>query len=162
MYSSKCGFAWAGILTFVSLTTPYTWTSFPCTTPVLVLVGNSSVHSVCQFQLFKTPLGISYCYCITCIAHLHAIQLRPEFVCPLSLYSLVESIPALIDAKNEPFLLSNYWNKQFFILKTCGLNCPGAERQGAKKIVCFPHKIFVFHFFSLLFLCSWFFMSKTL
>jgi hypothetical protein len=34
----------------------------------------------------------------------------------------------------------------------CGWNCPRAEGQGAKKEVCYAHKILVFHFFSLSFL----------
>jgi hypothetical protein len=36
-------------------------------------------------------------------------------------------------------------------MQPCGWNCPRAERQGSPKIVCFVHKILVFHFFSLLF-----------
>jgi hypothetical protein len=32
------------------------------------------------------------------------------------------------------------------------LNCPKAERQGAKKEVSFAHRILAFHFFSILFL----------
>jgi hypothetical protein len=34
-------------------------------------------------------------------------------------------------------------------MQPCGSNCPRAEGQGAKKKVCFAHKILVFHFFSL-------------
>jgi hypothetical protein len=37
-------------------------------------------------------------------------------------------------------------------MQPCGQNCPRAEGQGAKKKVCFAHKILVFHFFSLFFL----------
>jgi hypothetical protein len=37
----------------------------------------------------------------------------------------------------------------------------GLKGQGAKKEVCFAHKILVFHFFSLfLFFCSWFCMMS--
>jgi hypothetical protein len=36
-------------------------------------------------------------------------------------------------------------------MQPCGRNCPRAEGQGSQKIVCFAHKILVFHFFSLLF-----------
>jgi hypothetical protein len=43
------------------------------------------------------------------------------------------------------FLRSSY-------MPPCGWNCPRAQGQGAKKIVCFAHKILVFHFFSLFFL----------
>jgi hypothetical protein len=32
-------------------------------------------------------------------------------------------------------------------MQPCGQNCPSAERQGAKKEVCFDHKILVLHFF---------------
>jgi hypothetical protein len=37
-------------------------------------------------------------------------------------------------------------------MQPCGWNCPRAEGQGSQKIVCFAHKILVFHFFSLFFL----------
>jgi hypothetical protein len=43
-------------------------------------------------------------------------------------------------------------------MKTCGWNWPRAERQGSQKIICFAHKILVFHFFSLFFWahgCVW-------
>jgi hypothetical protein len=40
------------------------------------------------------------------------------------------------------FLRSSY-------MQPCGWSCPRAERQGAKKEVCFVHKILVFHFFPL-------------
>jgi hypothetical protein len=43
------------------------------------------------------------------------------------------------------FLKSSY-------MQPCGWNCPRAEGQGAKKEVYFAYRIFVFHFFSLLFL----------
>jgi hypothetical protein len=36
-------------------------------------------------------------------------------------------------------------------MQPCGWNCPRAEGHGSQKIVCFAHKIFVFHFFSLFF-----------
>jgi hypothetical protein len=36
-------------------------------------------------------------------------------------------------------------------MQPCGSNCPRAEGEGAKKIVCFAHKILIFHFFSLFF-----------
>jgi hypothetical protein len=39
------------------------------------------------------------------------------------------------------FLRSSY-------MQPCGWNCPSAEGQGSQKIVCFVHKILVFHFFS--------------
>jgi hypothetical protein len=42
------------------------------------------------------------------------------------------------------FLRSSY-------MQPCGWNCPRAEGQGSQKIVCFAHKILVFHFFSLFF-----------
>jgi hypothetical protein len=42
------------------------------------------------------------------------------------------------------FLRSSY-------MQPCGWNCPKAEGHGAKKKVCFAHKILVFHFFSLFF-----------
>jgi hypothetical protein len=42
------------------------------------------------------------------------------------------------------FLRSSY-------MQPCGWNCPRAEGQGSQKIVCFAHKILVFHIFSLLF-----------
>jgi hypothetical protein len=42
------------------------------------------------------------------------------------------------------FLRSSY-------MQPCGWNCPRAEGQGSQKIVCFAHRILVFHFFSLLF-----------
>jgi hypothetical protein len=41
-------------------------------------------------------------------------------------------------------------------MQPCGWNCPRAEGQGAQKIVCFAHKILVFHFF----FCSWFCMMS--
>jgi hypothetical protein len=34
-------------------------------------------------------------------------------------------------------------------MQPCGWNCPRAEGHGSQKIVCFVHKILVFHFFSL-------------
>jgi hypothetical protein len=42
------------------------------------------------------------------------------------------------------FLRSSY-------MKPYGWNCPRAKGQGSQKIVCFAHKILVFHFFSLFF-----------
>jgi hypothetical protein len=42
------------------------------------------------------------------------------------------------------FLMSSY-------MQPCGWNCPRAEGHGFQKIVCFAHKILVFHFFSLFF-----------
>jgi hypothetical protein len=36
-------------------------------------------------------------------------------------------------------------------MQPCGSYCPRAEGQGAKKEVCFAHRISVFHFFSLFF-----------
>jgi hypothetical protein len=36
-------------------------------------------------------------------------------------------------------------------IQPCGSNCPRAEGQSAKKIVCFARKIFVFHFFHFFF-----------
>jgi hypothetical protein len=44
-------------------------------------------------------------------------------------------------------------------MQPCGKNCPRAEGQGAKKEVCFAHRILIFHFFSL-FLNSWFYMMS--
>jgi hypothetical protein len=44
-------------------------------------------------------------------------------------------------------------------MQPCGLNCPRAEGQGSQKIVCFAHKILVFHFFFTFFFCSWFYMT---
>jgi hypothetical protein len=38
----------------------------------------------------------------------------------------------------------------------CGSNCPRAKRQGAKKEVCFSHRILVFYFF----FSSWFCMTS--
>jgi hypothetical protein len=32
-------------------------------------------------------------------------------------------------------------------MQPCGQNCPRAEGQGAKKDVCFAHRILVFYFF---------------
>jgi hypothetical protein len=32
-------------------------------------------------------------------------------------------------------------------MQPCGLNCPRIEGQGAKKEVCFVHRILIFHFF---------------
>jgi hypothetical protein len=46
-------------------------------------------------------------------------------------------------------------------MQPCGQNYPRAEGQGAKKEVCFAHKILVFHFFSLFFFGSWFCMMST-
>jgi hypothetical protein len=40
------------------------------------------------------------------------------------------------------------------------LKLPQAKEQGAQKIVCFAHKILVFHFFSFFFVCSWFCMMS--
>jgi hypothetical protein len=37
-------------------------------------------------------------------------------------------------------------------MQSCGQNCPRAKGLGAKKEVCFAHRILVFHFFSLCFL----------
>jgi hypothetical protein len=37
-------------------------------------------------------------------------------------------------------------------MQQCGWNCPRAEGQGSQKIVCFAHKILVFHLFLLFFL----------
>jgi hypothetical protein len=48
------------------------------------------------------------------------------------------------------FLRSSY-------MSPCGWSYPRAEGHGAKKEVCFAHKILVFHFFHFLF-CSWFCM----
>jgi hypothetical protein len=42
------------------------------------------------------------------------------------------------------FLRSSY-------MQPCGWNCPRAEGQGSQKILCFTHKILVFHFLSLFF-----------
>jgi hypothetical protein len=50
------------------------------------------------------------------------------------------------------FLRSSY-------IQPCGWSCPRAEGQGAKKEVCFAHKILNFHFFSLFF-CSCFCMMS--
>jgi hypothetical protein len=36
-------------------------------------------------------------------------------------------------------------------MQPCGRNCARAGGQGSQKIVCFVHKILVFHFFSLFF-----------
>jgi hypothetical protein len=46
MYSIKCGFAATGIWTSTSVVTLYTWTSFPCTTSALVLLGTSSYEKI--------------------------------------------------------------------------------------------------------------------
>jgi hypothetical protein len=43
-----------------------------------------------------------------------------------------------------------YFLKSYY-MQPCGWNCPRAEGEGSKKIVCFAHKILVFHFFSLFF-----------
>jgi hypothetical protein len=43
------------------------------------------------------------------------------------------------------FLRSSY-------MQPCGWNCPRAVGQGAKKEVCFAHRILVFHFFHFFFL----------
>jgi hypothetical protein len=50
------------------------------------------------------------------------------------------------------FLKSSY-------MQPCGLNYPRAEGQGAKKEVCFAHRILVFHFFHFFF-GSWFCMMS--
>jgi hypothetical protein len=44
MYSSKCGFVATRIWTSASVVTLYTRTSFPCTTPALVLLGTCAKH----------------------------------------------------------------------------------------------------------------------
>jgi hypothetical protein len=41
-------------------------------------------------------------------------------------------------------------------MQPCGWNCPRAEGQGSQKIVCFAHKILVFHFFSFFFFADGF------
>jgi hypothetical protein len=51
------------------------------------------------------------------------------------------------------FLRSSY-------MQPCGWNCPRAKGQGAKKKVCFAHRILDFHFFSLFLFCSWFYMMS--
>jgi hypothetical protein len=54
------------------------------------------------------------------------------------------------------FLRSSY-------IQSCGWNCPRAEGQGAKKEVCFAHRILVFHIFHLFLFCLWFcMMSPTI
>jgi hypothetical protein len=42
-------------------------------------------------------------------------------------------------------------------MQPCGWNCPRVEGQGSQKIVCFAHKILVFHFF-----CTPFFLLMVL
>jgi hypothetical protein len=42
------------------------------------------------------------------------------------------------------FLRSSY-------MQPCGWNCPRTEGKGSQKIVCFAHKILVFHFFTFFF-----------
>jgi hypothetical protein len=50
------------------------------------------------------------------------------------------------------FLRSSY-------MQPCGQNCPRAKGHGAKKEVCFAHRILVFHFI----FCSWFYtMSPSM
>ena len=64
----------------------------------------------------------------------------------------------LIPASYEPmvkFCLKRVLNSFFlYFLKSsyihsCGWNCPRVEEQGAKKEVCFVHRILVFHIFHL-------------
>jgi hypothetical protein len=42
------------------------------------------------------------------------------------------------------------------------LKLPKVISQGAKKEVCFAHRILGFQFFSLFFLCSWFYVTATI
>jgi hypothetical protein len=68
--SSKCGFVWTGIMISALVVTLYTWTSFPCTTPTVVLVGTSShkkivASFITQPCLSKKPLRTTKNLCIT-------------------------------------------------------------------------------------------------
>jgi hypothetical protein len=82
-------------------------------------------------------------------SELHISQASREYqACPIpTLYEPVANFcwKQVLSSFFMSFLRSSY-------MQPCGWNCPRVDGQGSQKIVCFAHKILVFHFFSRFFL----------
>jgi hypothetical protein len=91
------------------------------------------------------------------ISELHISQAFQEYqACQIpTLYELVVKFcsKGVLNSFFMYFLRSSY-------IQSCGWNCPKTEGHGAKKEVCFAHRILVFHFFFTFFFCSWFYMMS--
>jgi hypothetical protein len=98
--------------------------------------------SLCEEEYFFSIFSLRL------VSDLHISQAFHEHqACPIPTpYELVVNFcwKQILSSFFMYFLRSSY-------MQPCGWNCPRAEGQGSEKIVCFAHKILVFHFFSLFF-----------